>query len=494
MSNTMTRRAALRGLVAGAVVVGWSAADQTWITEAQARRRGGYAQVPPLDGRLETTGAAGFTTDYGRLISGTPQAVLRPGSVEDIAKMVQYARQNGLTIAMNGQSGSATEDFESHSNYGQALTPGGIAIDSRGLSRIHQVNATSAVVDAGVTWAQLADAAIGQGRTPIGLTDYLHLSVGGTISVGGIGGQVQKYGLLCDTVEEIQIVTGRGEIVTASLRERVPLFLAALAGGGQVGIITRAKVKLAAAPARAMVMNLFYDDLATYLSDQERILGLGRFSHQEGEVVRTPDDSGWRYKIEAVSYYTGAAPDQDALLSGLRDDRASAAFDDLPYRDWIFRLDPFEAYLKAEGFWSQPKPWLSLVLPASRTREYITQLTGELTTADLGVGFCGLYPFRRNKLTRPLFVTPNEPTVYLFDLLRFPFPGDPGIAGMLAQNRRLYDRGVAIGAKRYLVGAIPGMTRADWKRHFGFLYEPFALAKRTYDPDNVLTPGQGFFA
>ena len=494
MDNQMTRRTALRGLVAGAVVVGGRGGAQSWLTEASAATRSGWRPVPALDGALEMSRAAGFGTDFGNLISATPRAVLRPGSVNDIVKMVQYARQNRLKIAMNGQSGTGT-DLESHSNYGQALVGGGIAIDSRGLSRIHQITATSAVVDAGVTWAQLTDAALAQGRSPVGLTDYLHLSVGGTISVGGIGGTVQKYGLLCDTVEEIQIVTGKGELVTASARDRAPLFFAALAGGGQVGIIVRAKVKLIAAPTRAKVMNLFYNDLATYLSDQEKILNDGRFSHQEGEIVRKPDDSGWRYKIEAVTYYTPpATPDQNALLAGLRDDRASAAFDDLPYRDWLFRLDPFEAFLKADGFWDQPKPWLSLVLPASKTRAFISSVVAELTTADLGVGFCGLYPFKTSKLTRPLFVTPGEATVYLFDLLRFPFPGDPGIAGMLAQNRRLYDRGVAIGAKRYLVGAIPGMTRTDWKRHFGSLYDPFAAAKRAFDPDNVLTPGQGFFA
>ncbi len=493
MTNAMTRRTALRGLVAGAVLAGWSATDQSWVTAAQAGPRGsGYKPLPRLDGRLELSRSAGFSKDYGNLVTAAPYAVLRPGSVEDIAKMIRYARQNKLKIAMNGQSGSVEEDFESHSNYGQALVNGGIAIDSRGLSRIHSIGSSSAVVDTGVTWAQLTDAAIAQGRTPVGLTDYMHLTVGGTISIGGIGGTVQKHGLLCDVVEEIQIVTGTGDIVTASLRERPQLFLAALAGGGQVGIITRAKVKLAPAPARAKVMLLFYNDLNTYLSDQEKVLADGRFSHQEGEIVRRPDDSGWRYKIEAVSYYTGAAPDQNKLLAGLRDDRASAQFDDLPYRDWVFRLDAFEAFLKAENIWDEPKPWLSLVLPASKVRTFVNQLLPELRTADLGAGICGLYPFKTSKLTRPLFVLPNEPVVYLFDLLRFPFPGDD-IPGQLVQNRRLYDRGVALGAKRYIVGAVPNVTKADWKRHFGSLYEPFALAKRTYDPDNVLTPGQGFF-
>jgi cytokinin dehydrogenase len=485
MKTQINRRTALKSLAGGAAVVGWSVAAQSWVTAAEASTLS-YAPIPKIDGRVDIapTGVAGYDHDFGNMVTGAPLAVLHPASVNDIVTAVKYARANKLTIAMNGQGGTGT-DLESHSNYGQALAPGGINVDSRGLSQIHQISKDYAIVGAGVTWAQLTDAALARGYTPVGLTDYLHLSVGGTISVGGIGGMVQKYGLLCDTVKEIQIVTGTGELLTASPSTRSELFYAALAGGGQVGIITRAKVLLVPAPTRALWFNLYYNDLATYMSDQERILSDGRFSHQEGEIIRKPDDSGWRYKIEAVKFYTGTAPDRKALLNGLRDDRADAETTDLGYRDWLFRIDPFETYLKENGFWNQPKPWLSLVLPASKTKQFIEAVVAELTNEDLGAGFSGFYPFKTSKLTRPLFAlpTPAEPTAYLFDVLRFPFPGDPGIDRMLAH-----------GAKRYLVGAIPGMTKADWQKHFGALYAPFAAAKNKYDPDRVLTPGQGFFA
>lgn len=495
MSTTVSRRSILKG--SAAAVVGWSAVNATWVTAASATESG-VALVPALDGTLETAPAAigNFSKDFGNLITGVPRAVLRPGSVRDVVSMVNYARRNDLTIAMNGQSGTG-QDIESHSSYGQAQVPGGISIDAKGLSKIHFIRPDIAMVDAGVTWAALTDAALAHGRTPPALTDYLHLSVGGTISVGGIGGTVQKHGLLCDTVEMIEIVTGDGRRLVASRAIRPDLFNAALAGGGQVGIIVRAAIRLVAAPTRALLMNLFYDDLATYLADQEKILNDGRFSHQEGEIVRQPDDSGWWYKIEAVTYYTPpTVPDQAALLAGLRDDRPSAQTAEFSYHDWIFRLDPFEAFLKDGGYWDQPKPWLSLILPASQTQTFIRSVVAELTPADLGVGFAGLYPFSRSKLTRPLFALPDssEPVLYLFDLLRFPFPDDPGIPGMLAHNRRLYDQAVALGAKRYLVGAVPDMTSLDWRRHFGRHWSRLVAAKRQFAPDTVLTPGQGFFA
>ena len=37
-------------------------------------------------------------------------------------------------------------------------------------------------------WATVLDAALASGTTPPVLNDYMHLSVGGTLSVGGIGG------------------------------------------------------------------------------------------------------------------------------------------------------------------------------------------------------------------------------------------------------------------------------------------------------------------
>lgn len=492
--GALTRRSVLRRITVGAAVVGWSTTAGSWAVAGAEPN--GVVRLPRLDGTLETSPevVGRFATDFGQLVTGAPKAVLRPGSVGDIIAMVRYARCNNLTIAMNGQSGGSADHLESHSNHGQAAVPGGISIDARGLSTIHSVGVDSAWVDSGVTWAQLMNVTLPKGRMPPAHTDYQHLSVGGTISVGGVGGQVQKYGLQADTVSEIEIVTGRGYLVRASATEHPDLFHAALAGGGQVGIITKARVKLVPAPARVATFALYYDDLRTFLADQDRVMRDGRFDFQAGGPVRTADDTGWRYFLDAVAYYDGATPpDRAALLAGLNDDRASATFDDLSIRDWVFRLDPLEVWMQENGYWNQPHPWLSLVLPASTVVEFTEKVMPELTAADLGVGFAGLYPIPTARLTRPLFRVPDEPVVYLFDLLRFPHPGDLGTARMLEQNRRYYDLAVMLGGTRYLVGAIPDMTKRDWRGHFGADWWRLVAAKHRYDPDHVLTPGQGFF-
>ncbi len=495
MATELSRRNLLKGLAASAVVVGWSHSRHSWITAAEAGPVE-MSDVPLLDGTLTSAvpGTGGFSSDFGHQVDRTPTAVLRPGSVQDISKMVKYARRNGLKVAMNGQSGPPDKP-ESHSNYGQALVQGGISVDAKSLSTIYAVDATGADVGAGVTWASLLTAAL-PGSTPPVLTDFLHLSIGGTLSVGGIGGTVQKFGSQADNVEALQVVTGKGDIVTCSPDQKPELFNSVLAGAGQCGIVTRARVRLMPAETNALIFNLYYDSLQAFVADQITVMRDGRFSHQQGQIERKPDDSGWRYVMEAASYYTPPnLPNREALLSGLSDDRSSMVSLELPFSVWAFRLDPIVGQLRAAGFWEQPHPWLSLFVPASEAVPYVDNVVSRLTAADLGAGRALLYPVDPSKFRTPLFQIARgaEPAAFQLSLLRFPFPGYPGIPGMLSQNRAFYDDAVRRGGKRYLIGAIPDMTAGDWRAHFGSQWDFLREAKGKFDPDNVLTPGQGIF-
>ncbi|WP_030247733.1 FAD-binding protein [Streptomyces sp. NRRL S-350] len=487
----LSRRAVLTG--AAATVIGYNTTTRSWAT-AESPASGRLVPVPPLQGTLTTNPAtrAAFAQDFGRLTTTTPYAVLTPAGAQDIATIINFARRNNLKVAMNGQSGTGT-DLESHSNYGQAGVAGGISVNARALNRIHAITPTNATVDAGVTWAQLTEAALAHGLTPPCLTDYLHLSVGGTISVGGIGSTVHKYGLQADTVEAIEIVTGTGRVLTATPTCNADLFHGALAGAGQIGIITRATLKLVPAPENARVFTLFYDDLTTYLTDQQTLLNDGRFPSQVGEVLVQPNGQPPRYKIEAVAHYNGTTPPDPApLLAGLTPVSAQTTITDTTYRDYTYRVDAFADSIKQLGYWDAPKPWLSLFLPATRTRAFLTETLPQLTPDDIGQGLLLCYPFHTGKLTHPLAVTPAEPVAYLFDLLAFPHPGtDPQPA--LTRNRRIYDRAVQLGAKRYPVGAIPRMTPADWQTHYGPQWATLTTTKNRYDPTHTLTPGQNIF-
>jgi len=479
-------------MMGGALVLGFDPRRRSWVTDAAAADEP-FALLPHLDGVLHTDGLAAFSTDFGRIVSRTPRAVLSPGSVNDIAKIVRFASEHQLKVAANGQSG--TDDMrESHSNFGQAQVQAGVVIDMKPLSTIHSIDCDSADVDAGVHWTALFDAAEAQGLTPPVLTDYVHLSTGGTLSVGGLSGTSQHFGVQADNVLALEVVTGRGDIERCSPRQNPDLFNAVLAGAGPCGIVVRARVRLVPAKTQARVFLLFYDDLQLYLQDQLMLLGDGRFSYLEGQVIRRADDTGWRVMIEAATYFTPPhTPDDGALLVGLRDNRAEAQISTESYRDFTFRLDPTVAFLKSIGVWQLPHPWLSLLLPASRTNAFISQAIAQLTLANTGQGPILLYPFLPAKMHRPLFRVPNEAAAFHLSVLRTGSPDPAVVSAMLAQNRAFYDEAVAVGGNRYIIGAIPDFSPRDWRRHFDGSWGFLVQSKRRFDPENVLTPGQGIF-
>jgi len=151
----------------------------------------GAVAVPPLDGELILAGSVldEAADDFGHLVSRQPYAVLRPGSVEDVAKMVRFAREQGLHIAGMGAVG------DSRSTLGQAQVAAGVVIDMATLRSIGPVGPDGVWVEAGAIWLEVLEATLPSGLSPPTLTDYLGLRVGGTLSVGGIGGQAFRHGL-----------------------------------------------------------------------------------------------------------------------------------------------------------------------------------------------------------------------------------------------------------------------------------------------------------
>src|SRR5688572_13467521 len=138
MKSGYSRRRILQGLAGAPLVIGWNPRARSWVTEAAACD---FTGLPPLDGvlHLDPATRATFADDFGHLVSRQPCAVLTPGSVRDLDKMVVFAGEHGLKVSMNGQSG--TPDLrESHSNFGQAQVEGGVAIDSRPLSDIDDIS------------------------------------------------------------------------------------------------------------------------------------------------------------------------------------------------------------------------------------------------------------------------------------------------------------------------------------------------------------------
>ncbi|MER5931733.1 FAD-binding protein [Streptomyces sp. NPDC002054] len=448
---------------------------------ATRRAVGVFDAVPALDGELCFDQAAleAASGDFGRLVHQQPAAVLKPGSAEDVAAMVRYCRERGLKVAARGQG---------HSTHGQAQVPSGLVIDLGTLNSV-EIQGDTAVVQAGALWSALVRATLAQDLTPPAFTDYLELSIGGTLGAGGLGGQIGRYGTQTANVLELQVVTGEGELTTCSPTLRPDLFRATLGGLGQCALITRATIQLVPAPRSVRFYTLTYPSVPALTAQQAELIEEGRFDYLIGEAV-SPSPEGWTYVMEAAAYDATSA--DDARLIG---DLGHTAVEvqDVDYFDFLNRIAPSMETLKTIGEWQRPHPWYDSLLPASSVNAVVTETLANLKPDAVGLSAVILvYPILTAKCTTPLPVMPDEELAYLFSVLKTASPGADSAEEMVAANRRQYDATVEAGGCWYPIGSVP-LTTADWERHFGAFWEEFKAARHRYDPDGILTPGQRIF-
>lgn len=167
-----------------------------------------------LDGHFSFHDVSAAAQDFGNLSSFPPVAVLHPGSVADIATTIRHVFLMGehstLTVAARGHG---------HSLYGQSQAAEGIVISMESLQgNTMRVNpGVSPYVDAsgGELWINVLHETLKYGLAPKSWTDYLHLTVGGTLSNAGVSGQTFRHGPQISNVNELEIVTGMRETYIA---------------------------------------------------------------------------------------------------------------------------------------------------------------------------------------------------------------------------------------------------------------------------------------
>jgi FAD/FMN-containing dehydrogenase len=483
----VTRRHFLAG-VGAVAVLGFDPISRTWVSSAEASSP--FDHVPPLDGvlLLDPAALAADAVDVGNIIHSSPIAVLRPGSVEDISKMVRFCRRLDIKVGARGQG---------HTTFGQSQVRGGLVIEMNALNKMHSIGPEYADLDAGVLWKDLLLTTVPQGLTPPDLTGFTGLTIAGTLSVGGISANY-AHGAQVDRVREIEVVTGEGDVKRCSAEHHRELFEAALAGLGQCGIITRAVVELIPAMPLVRVYQSPYADNATFFRDLRTLINRGELD--EAFNIGIPNGSGgFMYQLNAAKYFNPANPPADAhLFRNLSINPSSVISQDVPYLNYILRVDGAIDFFTQIGLWfGVLHPWFDIFLPNETVEQYVGAVTPTLTPEDVGAtGFLLCFPKKRSSFRRPFLRLPeSDDWIFLFDILTAnaaPGPDPAFQARMLERNRRLFEKARRMGGTRYPIGAIE-FNRVDWMLHYGEEWPELVRLKRRFDPDGILTPGPGIF-
>lgn len=485
-----SRRSFIQGSLAALTVIGFDLDNRSWATEENPATLPA-AGFPQLKGELITQPDVldWAANDFGNIVHRRPMAVLRPDSKWDVVAMVRFAKTYGIPIAARGQG---------HSTFGQSQVEAGVVIDMSTLSNIgplgaaNTVGESSAWVDAGVRWSDLMRHTLPLGVAPPVLTDYIELSVAGTLSVGGIGAQGYRRGAQVDNVLGLEVVTGDGRRLFCSENERRRLFYTVLGGLGQHAIILRAHLRLVPAPEQTRFYQAIYADLSVLLEDLNRLVDDERFDTVQGFALGA-DEGGWIYALEATYNLGGTPPDDAALTGDLGFLPGQLETSDIPYFDYLNRVAPTEALLRELGVWFFPHPWFHAFLPEENAEQFISETLGARTAETFGQGLVLIYPYRRSAFTRPALRVPDSEKLILFGVLSNAIPPTPERAAeMIEDNREMDTRALALGGTTYPINPILKDTAA-WREHYGPRWDRTVAFKDLYDPAGILTPGQGIF-
>src|SRR4051794_32074738 len=172
---------------------------------------------------------------WNGMIDRRPALIARCAGTADVIQAVNFARANTLAVAVRAGG---------HSVAGHGVCDGGLMIDLSRLKGIRVDPARRAVrAEPGVTWGEFDHETQAFGLATTGgivpTTGIAGLTLG-----GGLGYLMRRFGLACDNLLSVDVVTADGQLRTASATENEELFWGLRGGGGNFGVVTSLEYRL----------------------------------------------------------------------------------------------------------------------------------------------------------------------------------------------------------------------------------------------------------
>ena len=295
------------------------------------------------------------------LYRGAARAIVRPGSVDEVSRLLAFCNARGLKIVPQGGNTGLVG--------GQVPSMAGdeIVLSLRRLNQVREIDATAntLTVDAGITLQNAQEAADKVDRLfPLSLPSEGSCTIGGNLSTNAGGVAALAYGVARDLVMGLEVVLADGRVMSDLCKVKKNntgydlknLFIGA---EGTLGVITGAVLKLfprpraratgfvgLASPEAALgLLGVALSRAGADVKSFELIPRIGiDFVLKHGADVRDPltEKHPWYVLIELASQ-TDAALDEElenllgeAIEQGFVDDAAIAA--SLVQRNDFWRL------------------------------------------------------------------------------------------------------------------------------------------------------------
>jgi FAD/FMN-containing dehydrogenase len=185
-----------------------------------------------LRGALLRPGEAAYETTRripNGMIDRRPALIACCAGVADVRACVQFAQDHALLVSVRGGG---------HGVAGTAVCDGGLMIDLARMQGVRVDPVRQRVrAEGGTTWGALDHETQAFGLAATGGV-VRSTGIAGLTLGGGHGFLMRSYGLACDNLLAVDVVTADGRVLTASATEHAALFWGLRGGGGNFGIVT----------------------------------------------------------------------------------------------------------------------------------------------------------------------------------------------------------------------------------------------------------------
>ena len=212
---------------------------------------------------------------WNGMIDRRPALIARCAGVADVIAAVRFARAHRVLVSVRGGG---------HNAPGNAVCQDGLMIDLAGMRSVRVDPARrTAHAEGGTTWSDFDREtqvfALATTGGAISSTGIAGLTLG-----GGLGWLAGKFGLSCDNLLSVDLITAEGELRTVSAAENAGLFWGVRGGGGNFGVVTSFEYRLHPVGrvlggvvlypfSRAREALIFYRDFATTAPDELNTVG-----------------------------------------------------------------------------------------------------------------------------------------------------------------------------------------------------------------------------
>lgn len=434
------------------------------------------AEPVGLTGRIVTINDPEYHTarlNWNLYFSRYPLAIVFVQNKYDVVNAINFCREKKIPFRIR----SGRHSFE-----GWSSLDGGIIIDVSEMKQIQvDVKKRLARVQAGVRQGDVVMALGQYGLTiPTGLE--IPPGISGVTLGGGIGLLIREFGLTCDRLKEVEVVTANGEIIRASKHKHRDLFFACQGGGGgNFGVVT--EFVYSAIPMGNVVMYQIeypYEVLETLVDTWQRWFPFQTERLNSSLSLNPQSNSGPSHVIFGI--FDGSQEELLELLAPLLA---------IPGSD----LDIFQtvSYLESFLFFANfPNPptkdkisstFVDKLLPSEAIHAIKLALdTAVNERANIYFLACGGFMRKIPRKATPFW---NRKSLFFFEWEQ------PWVDDQQADRSIIWVENLRLALQPFLQGSyvnVPDFNIVDWKKqYYGRNFKKLEKIKAKYDPDNLFT-------